>query len=145
MDEFYTDAQYGNDFGYYSTGRVLGKSDGKSAQEFAHYTTYPMALSPHFGRVLCRVVFIMWLQMNEKAPFRVVEIGAGSGQLAHDIQECVKRNELGIDPPVWRRRFFLFEPAVSIRVFFGSKTPEVRSPGKVHQPKTQSTSITLLL
>ncbi|CAK9093718.1 Type II protein arginine methyltransferase [Durusdinium trenchii] len=109
MDEFYTDAQYGNDFGYYSTGRVLGKSDGKSAQEFAHYTTYPMALSPHFGRVLCRVVFIMWLQMNEKAPFRVVEIGAGSGQLAHDIQECVKRNELGIDPPVWRRFLGAFE------------------------------------
>lgn len=25
-------------------------------QEFAHYTTYPMALSPHFGRVLCRLV-----------------------------------------------------------------------------------------
>ncbi|CAE7706376.1 ANK1, partial [Symbiodinium sp. CCMP2456] len=48
MDEFYTDAQYGGDFGYYSTGRVLGKSDGKTAQEFAHYTTYPMALSPHF-------------------------------------------------------------------------------------------------
>ena len=26
----------------------------------------------------------------------------GSGQLAHDIHVCVKRNELGIDPPVWR-------------------------------------------
>eukprot|EP00913_Durusdinium_trenchii_P022170 g20831.t1 len=51
----------------------------------------------------------MWLQMNEKAPFRVVEIGAGSGQLAHDIQECVKRNELGIDPPVWRRFLGAFE------------------------------------
>ncbi|CAJ1454344.1 unnamed protein product, partial [Effrenium voratum] len=77
MDEFYTDAQYGSDFGYYSTGRVLGQSDGKSTQEFAHFTTYPMALSPHFGRVLCRLVFIMWLHMEERAPFRVVEMGAG--------------------------------------------------------------------
>eukprot|EP00434_Breviolum_minutum_P021630 symbB.v1.2.019091.t1/scaffold1550.1/size112250/1 len=109
MDEFYTDAQYGKDFGYYSTGRVLGKSNGKSAQEFAHYTTYPMALSPHFGRVVCRLVFIMWIQMKEKAPFRVVEMGAGSGQLAHDLHICVKRNELGIDPPVWRRFVGAFE------------------------------------
>lgn len=109
MDEFYTDSQYGNDFGYYSTGRVLGKSDGKTAQEFAHYTTYPMALSPHFGRVLCRLVFIMWIQMKEKAPFRVVEMGAGSGQLAHDIHVCVKRNELGIEPAVWRRFVGAFE------------------------------------
>ena len=108
--------RYGLDFGYYSTGRVLGKSDGKSAQEFAHYTTYPMALSPHFGRVLCRVVFIMWIQMKEKAPFRVVEMGAGSGQLAHDLQLCVKRNELGIEPSVWRRFLGAFEYVIVERL-----------------------------
>ncbi|CAJ1337371.1 unnamed protein product [Effrenium voratum] len=115
MDEFYTDAQYGSDFGYYSTGRVLGQSDGKSTQEFAHFTTYPMALSPHFGRVLCRLVFIMWLHMEERAPFRVVEMGAGSGQLAYDIHRCVKRNELSIQPDVWRRFVAAFEYVIMER------------------------------
>lgn len=109
VDEFYTDAQYGTDFGYYSTGKVLGKSDGKSAQEFAHYTTYPMALAPHFGRVICRLLFLMWVHLREKAPFRVVEMGAGSGQLAVDIQQCVKENVLGLSPPVWRRWNSAFE------------------------------------
>eukprot|EP00435_Cladocopium_sp_Y103_P014269 s964_g3.t1 len=56
MDELYTDSQYGNDFGYSSTGCVLGKSDGKTAQDFAHYATYPVALSPDFGRALRRIV-----------------------------------------------------------------------------------------
>lgn len=110
MDEFYTDAQYGEDFGYYSTGRVLRGPDEKgSPQEFAHYTTYPMALSPHFGRVMCRVLFVMWVHLGEREPFRVVEMGAGSGQLAADIRQCVRTNELGIAPKVWRRWTASFE------------------------------------
>merc|ERR1740129_316682 len=112
LDEFYTDAQYGEDFGYYSTGRVLrsgGAKRGDGAQEFAHYTTYPMALAPHFGRVACRSLFLMWIHMDERAPFRVVEMGAGSGQLAEDIHRCVRANELGIAPPVWRRWVAAFE------------------------------------
>lgn len=115
MDDFYTDAQYGSDFGYYSTGRVLGKADGKSTHEFAHYTTYPMALSPHFGRVFCRLVFIMWIRTHERAPFRVVEMGAGSGQLGFDITQCVKKNELGIQPAVWRRFASAFEYVIMER------------------------------
>ena len=47
--------------------------------------------------------------MKEKAPFRLVEMGAGSGQLAHDLQLCVKRNELGIEPSIWRRFVGAFE------------------------------------
>lgn len=111
IDEFFTDAQYGEDFGYYSTGRVLRAQQhmGKDAQEFAHFTTYPMALSPHFGRVLCRLLFVMWLQLGEREPFRVVELGAGSGQLAVDIQQCVRSNELGIAPAAWRRWAAAFE------------------------------------
>lgn len=115
MDEFYTDAQYGNDFGYYSTGHVLRPKNGKvevgalGTQQFAHYTTYPMALSPHFARVFCRLLFVMWIQLEERAPFRVVEMGAGSGQLSYDVQRCVRYNELGIAPAVWRRWAASFE------------------------------------
>lgn len=84
MDDFYTDAQYGDEWGYYSKGHVLlgGKGKEDEKQQFAHFTTYPMALSPHFARVFCRLLFIMWVQLNERAPFRVVEMGAGSG-LSH--------------------------------------------------------------
>jgi len=119
MDEFYTDSQYGNDFGYYSTGHVLrpkdGKGDDQETQQFAHYTTYPMALSPHFARVFCRLLFVMWVQLRERAPFRVVEMGAGSGQLAYDVQQCVRSNQLGISPPVWRRWAAAFEYVIMER------------------------------
>lgn len=111
MDEFYTDAQYGDEWGYYSKGHVLkaGTKDLESTQQFAHFTTYPMALSPHFGRVFCRLLFVMWINLGERAPFRVVEMGAGSGQLSSDIQQCVWTNALGIAPPVWRRWAAAFE------------------------------------
>jgi len=119
MDEFYTDAQYGDDFGYYSTGRVLRGPGGKTAeqdtQQFAHFTTYPMALSPHFARVFCRLLFVMWVRLQERAPFRVVEMGAGSGQLASDIQQCVWMNEIGIPPPTWRRFVAAFEYVIMER------------------------------
>ncbi|CAD7958809.1 unnamed protein product [Amoebophrya sp. A120] len=61
FDEFYNDAQYGPDFGYYSTGRVMGAGKlAPDANEFAHFTTFPMAIAPHFGRVLMRAVYLMW-------------------------------------------------------------------------------------
>jgi len=109
IDDFYTDAQYGDDFGYYSTGNVLKstatptKAGLHEKEQFAHFTTYPMALSPHFARVFCRLLFVMWAELGERTPFRVVEMGAGSGQLAYDIQQCVRSNEIGLDPPTWRR------------------------------------------
>lgn len=97
----------------YSTGRVLrstpSKAGSKDTQQFAHFTTYPMALSPHFARVFCRLLFVMWAHLGERAPFRVVEMGAGSGQLSHDIQNCVRHNEIGIAPPLWRRWVSAFE------------------------------------
>merc|ERR1719281_621243 len=68
-----------------------------------------MALSPHFGRVTCRLLFLMWINLRERTPFRVVELGAGSGQLGFDIQQCVRNNELGITPSVWRRWAAAFE------------------------------------
>lgn len=117
MDEFYTDAQYGDDFGYYSTGHVLKATPAKvgDTQQFAHFTTYPMALSPHFARVFCRLLFVMWLHLQEQTPFRVVEMGAGSGQLAYDTQQCVRMNELGIDPKTWRRWHAAFEYVIMER------------------------------
>ncbi|CAD7976066.1 unnamed protein product [Amoebophrya sp. A25] len=103
--------------------------------EFAHFTTFPMAIAPHFGRVLMRSVFLMWrqrkrlqdaqrkqdhqtLQLLEGAAsnggddgheiFQVVEMGAGSGQLGKDIRDCVVENCLGLSPELnkaWQSAF----------------------------------------
>eukprot|EP00928_Gymnodinium_smaydae_P060690 TRINITY_DN4442_c0_g2_i1.p1 TRINITY_DN4442_c0_g2~~TRINITY_DN4442_c0_g2_i1.p1 ORF type:complete len:906 (+),score=91.96 TRINITY_DN4442_c0_g2_i1:49-2766(+) len=118
FDEFYNDAQYGTDFGYYSTGRVMGAGKAApDANEFAHFTTFPMALSPHFGRVMMRSVFLMWQEREdankrEGVPtdeiFQVVEMGAGSGQLGQDIRDCVLQNCLGLPASVnerWQKVF----------------------------------------
>ncbi|CAK9020193.1 unnamed protein product [Durusdinium trenchii] len=120
MDDFYTDAQYGDEWGYYSKGHVLlgggkGQDGTEQTQQFAHFTTYPMALSPHFARVFCRLLFIMWVQLDERAPFRVVEMGAGSGQLAYDTQQCVRSNALGLAPALWRRWAAAFEYTIMER------------------------------
>jgi SAM-dependent MidA family methyltransferase len=107
-DDFYTDAQYGPEFGYYSTGRVLmgsGQSKGKTANEFSQFTTFPMAMAPHFGRLFCRTLVRMWLNLDRPSPFSVLEFGAGSGQLATDVRGCTEGNALGLAPKIakeWR-------------------------------------------
>jgi len=103
----------------------------KDANEFAHFTTFPMALSPHFGRVMMRLIFLMWKERelsNAKAGlpaddgFQVVEMGAGSGQLGQDIRECVLHNCLGLSDDTHRRwssafRYTILErsPALAAR------------------------------
>ncbi|CAJ1331731.1 unnamed protein product, partial [Effrenium voratum] len=87
--EFYTDAQYGPDFGYYSTGRILhggaSQEDPTGAAYFNSYTTQPMSLSPFFGQLLCDRVVSMWISMGRPAPFFLMEFGGGTGMLARDI------------------------------------------------------------
>ena len=90
FQDFYTDAQYGPDFGYYSTGRILhvdGLNDaGAGGQEwFNSYTTLPMSLSPHFGHALCDRLVAMWAAMDRPKPFVVTEFGGGTGMLARDV------------------------------------------------------------
>lgn len=94
FQELYTDAQYGPDFGYYSTGRILhadGPSDNGRPEEegsqawFNSYTTLPMALSPHFGHMLCDRLVSMWQAMGRPSPFMLTEFGGGTGMLARDI------------------------------------------------------------
>ncbi|KAF4697238.1 hypothetical protein FOZ60_009862 [Perkinsus olseni] len=97
LSEFYTDSQYGPDFGYYSRGRVISQAkidlNGSTTEEFSHFTTYPMALSPHFAFVICRKLFVMWMVSGMPDYFPIIEFGAGSGQLASDILRCLA------DPP----------------------------------------------
>merc|ERR1719387_2070710 len=77
---------------------LLGSRAGKSTEEFSQFTTFPMAMAPHFGRIFCRTILRMWLAMDRPAEFTVLEFGAGSGQLAHDVQKTVASNALRLAP-----------------------------------------------
>lgn len=106
FQEFYTDAQYGPDFGYYSTGRILhedgllddGASEGEPAKQewFNSYTTLPMALSPWFGALLADRIMSMWVAMGEPSLVFVVEFGGGTGVLARDFLRQVRKAHPGL-------------------------------------------------
>lgn len=94
FQEFYTDAQYGPDFGYYSTGAILHGDgpadnglgiDGGAQNWFNSYTTLPMSLSPDFGDTLCDRLVTMWQSMGRPTRVVLVEFGGGTGMLARDI------------------------------------------------------------
>jgi SAM-dependent MidA family methyltransferase len=75
----------------------LAPTRGKGTQEFSQFTTFPMAMAPHFGRLVCRSLILMWLHLDQPSPFSVLEFGAGSGQLAWDVRQCSTGNHLGFD------------------------------------------------
>lgn len=87
FQEFYTDAQYGPDFGYYSKGRILHTDGGSESEQewFNSYTTVPMALSPHFAGVVCDRLVTMWESMGRPHTVVITEFGGGTGMLARDI------------------------------------------------------------
>lgn len=64
--------------GYYSTGKVRFGSGG-------HYDTFPLALSPFFGRMLAQYGFRFWRRAGEPERFEICELGAGNGQLCLDV------------------------------------------------------------
>lgn len=75
--DFVDDALFHPRWGYYSTGGVQFGSGG-------HYDTYPLALSPLFGRMLAQYGFRAWRRNGSPASFEVCELGAGNGQLCLD-------------------------------------------------------------
>eukprot|EP00927_Polykrikos_kofoidii_P059429 TRINITY_DN54583_c0_g1_i1.p1 TRINITY_DN54583_c0_g1~~TRINITY_DN54583_c0_g1_i1.p1 ORF type:complete len:874 (-),score=126.95 TRINITY_DN54583_c0_g1_i1:76-2697(-) len=94
FQEFYTDAQYGPDFGYYSTGRILHDAGPEAARHefFNSYTTLPMGLSPYFGQLIGDRIVGMWRAMGRPGSFVVMEFGGGTGVLARDILRHCRRS-----------------------------------------------------
>jgi SAM-dependent MidA family methyltransferase len=64
-------------WGYYSSGAVRFGIGG-------HYDTYPLALSPIFGRMLAQYAFNLWRRQGCPNEFELCELGAGNGQLCLD-------------------------------------------------------------
>ena len=82
------------EWGYYSTGQVRFGEGG-------HYDTFPIALSPMFGRMVVQYAFRLWRRAGEPRDFEVCELGAGNGQLCLDaivwLHERARRDR------AWRR------------------------------------------
>jgi len=79
--DFVDDALFHPQWGYYSTGQVRFGEGG-------HYDTFPLALSPMFGRMVAHYAFRRWRRVGRPARFEVCEIGAGNGQLCLDVLVC---------------------------------------------------------
>ena len=100
-------------WGYYSTGKVRFGEGG-------HYDTFPLALSPLFGRMLAQYAFRFWRRAGEPQDFEICELGAGNGQLCLDVLVTVAESARG--EPAWMRfarrlRYRIIErsPALIVR------------------------------
>ena len=92
--EFVDRALFDPAWGYYSTGGVRFGEGG-------HYDTYPLALSPLFGRMMAHYAFRSWRRRGEPSRFEICELGAGNGQLCLDTLLALDL-EAGRRPP-WAR------------------------------------------
>jgi SAM-dependent MidA family methyltransferase len=92
--EFVDDALFHPAWGYYSRGGVRFGEGG-------HYDTYPLALSPLFGRMVAQYAHRVWRRRGEPDRFEICELGAGNGQLCLDALLWVF--ERGRHEPSWQR------------------------------------------
>jgi SAM-dependent MidA family methyltransferase len=83
--DFVDDALFHPEWGYYSTGRVRFGDGG-------HYETYPIALSPFFGRMVAGYAYRLWRRRRRPRRFEICELGAGNGQLCLDVLSCLERS-----------------------------------------------------
>lgn len=71
--------------GYYNSSNiVIGDEDGRITLNETDFTT-PPENTPVFGFTVAQQILDMWEQLGQPPDFKVVEIGAGTGSLAHDI------------------------------------------------------------
>ncbi|RLI85876.1 MAG: hypothetical protein DRO76_04820, partial [Candidatus Altiarchaeales archaeon] len=99
-ETFFTFREYMNTvlfnpkWGYYGSGKA---KIGGRAIEKRDFDTFPEILSPLFGEMIAKQIFAMWWSMKEAGLikkgeiFEVLELGAGSGVLAHDILSYLSR------------------------------------------------------
>lgn len=78
--------------------------------EGGHYDTYPLALSPYFGRMVAGLAFRFWQRHRRPAEVEICELGAGNGQLCLDTLLSIDAR--ASDSAAWRR----FATAVRYRI-----------------------------
>lgn len=80
--EFMHMALYHPKYGYYN-------SDKERIGKFGDYYTSPV-VHKIFGELLAKQLEEMW-RITKETPFTVVEMGANTGWLSHDIIQCIKK------------------------------------------------------
>ena len=86
--EFMALALYHPSLGYYSSWRGKMGRDGD-------YLTSP-EVSPMFGLLIGLQLQEMWAEMGRPSRFQVVEVGAGTGALCHDLLRWMRRSAPGL-------------------------------------------------
>lgn len=100
--DFMCAALYDPDLGYYNTERL------KIGPEGDYYTS--SNVHPAFGATLARAFAELWIGSNE--PLTIVEMGAGTGQLAFDIISAMRDEH----PAIFQQLTYLaVEPSPSMR------------------------------
>ena len=102
--DFVEDALFHPAWGYYATGNVRFGLGGD-------FDTYPLALSPVFGRIVAARAHRAWRDAGRPRSFEICEIGAGNGQLALDVLAAVAARAQR-PPRPWRR----FDRALGYRI-----------------------------
>ena len=83
VSEYVEACLYDPDGGFYMRG---GRAGGRSG----HFLTAP-EVGPLFGAVLARALDEWWAQLDEPAPFTVIDWGAGPGTLARSVMAAEPR------------------------------------------------------
>jgi SAM-dependent MidA family methyltransferase len=99
--DFVDDALFHPAWGYYSTGKVRFGEGG-------HYDTFPLALSPIFGRMLVEYAYRFWRRAGRPREFEICELGAGNGQLCLDVLIWVAERARHERPWNWFARAFRY-------------------------------------
>jgi SAM-dependent MidA family methyltransferase len=81
-------ALYHPEYGYYTRLRGFGAA--------GDFVTSP-ELDPVFGRTLARQALDLWEHLGRSGPFRILELGAGSGALAHALLTDLPGAEYAIE------------------------------------------------
>ena len=125
--DFQEDSLHYPDWGYYSDGRVVF---GENA-ETDDFTTFPVSMRPAFGAMLADRLCSLWRAMGSPAdsPFLIVELGAGTGVLAHDILSSCEAN---LPAAFWAAcRYVIAERSASLRVLQAETNVRFVADGKL--------------
>ena len=124
--EFMEDSLHHPAWGYYSDGRV---AFGESS-ESDDFTTFPVSMRPTFGAMLADRLMTLSNAIDETEDcFIIVELGAGTGVLAHDVLSHLETAA----PTLYARvRYVIGERSPSLRLLQEATNKRFVAESKLH-------------
>lgn len=102
--EFVDHSLHNHRWGYYGSGKVKFGKD---------FVTFSQSLSPVFGEMIAKLSFNLWQtkvlskEIKENETFEIVEVGSGTGDLAHDVGKYVK--DMAAKSAKWKKFMNIFK------------------------------------